>query len=69
MTNRAKPLNFIRRLNREFLPFKPEFSNFVASWRYESYGKIQNFTKFMPSRPKNTGTWGVNNTIITIVTI
>ena len=43
------------------------FSNFVANWRYESYGQIQNFSsislKIVPTRPKNTGTWIVNTTI------
>ena len=23
-----------------------------------------NISKFMPDRPKNTGTWGVNNTLV-----
>ena len=49
-------MNFIRRLNRaKLLFFKPEFSNFMANWRYKSYGKIQNFSsisKIIPARPK-----------------
>ena len=68
MTHRAKSLNFIRRSNKiTFLPFNPEFSNFVANWQYESYEKIQNFSsislKLCLLGQKNTGTWGVNNTI------
>ena len=27
-----------------YLLFKLEFPNFVANWRYESYGKMQNFS-------------------------
>ena len=58
-------MNFIRRLNRG--NFKLEFSNFVANWPYESYGKIQNFSsislKLCLLGQKNTGTWGVNITL------
>ena len=39
-----KSMNFIKRLNREKIFFNLEFSNFVANWRYESYGQIQNFS-------------------------
>ena len=49
---------------RKFLFFKLEFSNFVANWRYKSYGKIQNFSslplKLCLLDQESTGTWGVN---------
>ena len=37
-----KSMKLIKRLNRKILIFQT--SNFVANWRYESYGKIQNFS-------------------------
>ena len=45
MTNRAHMNEFYKKVKeRKFLFFKLEFSDFVANWRYESYGKIQNFS-------------------------
>ena len=63
-----KFMKFIKKVkSRKFLFFKLEFSNFVASWRFESYGKIQNFSSISLTLclldQKNTGTWGVNTTI------
>ena len=62
-------MNIIRRLNRgNFYFFKLEFSNFVANWRYESYGKIQKISsislKLCLLGQKNTGTWIGNTTIV-----
>ena len=62
-------MKFIRRLNREnFYFFKLEFSNFVAKEGHGSYETIQNFSsislKLHLLCQKNTGTWGVNTTII-----
>ena len=68
ITNRTNTHEFYKKLKyRKFLFFKLEFSNFVANWRYESYGKIQNFSsislKLCLLDQKNTGTQGVNITI------
>ena len=42
-------MNFIRSLNRGiFYFFKPEFSNLVANFRYESHENIQNFKPNIP---------------------
>ena len=58
-----KFMTFLKRLNRENF----YFSNFVASWRYESYGKIQNFSSISLTLcllgQKDIGTWIVNTTI------
>ena len=55
-----KSMKFMKRLKRTFLFFKLEFSNFVANRRYESYGKIQNFSsislKLCLLGQKNTAT-------------
>ena len=69
MTNRAHMNEFYKKVKyRKFLFFKLEFSDFVANWRYESYGKMQNFSsislKLCLLGQKNTGTWSVNITIV-----
>ena len=51
----------------KFLFFELDFSNFGVNWRYVSHDKIPNFNsislKLCLLDQKNTGTWGVNNTI------
>ena len=64
-----KSMNFIRGLNRENFYFHLEFSNLVTNKQhiYGSYEKIQNLSsislKLCMLCPKNTGIWGVKNTI------
>ena len=39
-----KSMKFIKKSEIEKFYFILEFLNFLANWRYETYGKIQNFS-------------------------
>ena len=63
-------MNFIRRLNRGKLFSNQSFQILWLIGGIKVYGKIQNFSsislKLCLLGQKNTGTWGVNITIINL---
>ena len=67
MTKRAKSMNFTRRLNGGnfyLSSYSFEFWLFLLVQKFVTNAKFQlNMFKIMPARPKNTGTWGVTNTL------
>ena len=67
MANRPKFLNFIRLLIEEIFIFQAtvlKFGDLLRGWKLATDENFQlNISNVTPSRPKNTGSCGVNTSI------
>ena len=69
MTNRVQIYEFYKKVKLEenfiFQVTVLKFSNLLGGWKLATNAKFQkNISKLMPARPKNTGKWGLNATVI-----